>query len=207
MKTGLIYKIINKRNGNLYIGQTIQTVEKRWKVHVRDAINKRANTIIGRAIRKYGEEAFTIEIIVEKVPIIFLDTFEKYWINFYDTFNGSHGYNATKGGYGTFGVKPWNKGKSNIYSKETLQKMSDKKKGIIPTNLEQLKILAKDRVGLKHQNSKSANIYEYATNKLIAENVSITQWCRINGYNQGNLCSTARNLRKHYKGMYAKYNL
>jgi hypothetical protein len=49
------------------------------------------------------------------------------------------------------------------------------------------------------------NIYNYKTNKLIAQNISLTEWARNNNYNQGNLSSTARGERKQHKGVYAKY--
>lgn len=59
--------------------------------------------------------------------------------------------------------------------------------------------------GLKHPRARSANIYSYDTNELIAENVSIRQWCRDNGYLQSRLCKTALNQAKHHKGIYAVY--
>lgn len=206
MKTGTIYKIENTLNGNVYIGKTIHTIEIRLKQHIRDAFNNnKKRSVLGRAIRKYGKDKFTIQVIVEKVPKLFLNSFERYWIYYHNSFKGKNGYNSTEGGDGPTGLASWNKGKTNCYSPETLAKMREAKIGSNPTNLKQLAQLAKERVGLKHPNSKQANIYEYGTNKLLAENVALTKWCRENGYNQGNLCNTARGIVKQCKGIYAIY--
>ena len=61
---------------------------------------------------------------------------------------------------------------------------------------------------------KMANIYDYATNTLIAENVIIGQWAKENGYDAPELSKTtrgdrtkpssAKNKIKH-KGIYAIY--
>ena len=203
MVKGLIYLITNNVNGNKYVGQTIQTIHKRWIGHLISARNGRGNSI-GRAIRKYGKDNFTVEAIVEGVPEYFLSAFEKYWINFHNTFRGI-GYNCTEGGEGTRGVIPWNKGIAT--PADVRKKQSDAAKGRSTkvVNLEQLRQLAKERVGTKHHNYKAANIYNYETCELIADNVSISQWCRENGYSQGTMSATARGLTKQYRGLYAKY--
>jgi group I intron endonuclease len=56
-----IYKITNKINGKVYIGQSIN-IERRWKEHISD---KRKNSLIHLAIEKYGEKNFNFEIIEE----------------------------------------------------------------------------------------------------------------------------------------------
>ena len=206
MKTGTIYKIENTLNGNVYIGKTIHTIEIRLKQHIRDAFNNnKKRSVLGRAIRKYGKDKFTIQVIVEKVPKLFLNSFERYWIYYHNSFKGKNGYNSTEGGDGPTGLTSWNKGKTNCYSPETLAKMREAKIGSKPTNLKQLEELAKERVGLKHQNAKPANIYEYGTNKLLVENVALTKWCRENGYGQNSLAATANGQRKQCRGLYAVY--
>jgi len=61
---------------------------------------------------------------------------------------------------------------------------------------------------LKKANSKSANIYKYKTNILIAENVIVAEWARNNGCIKSCLCRTANQAegRKQHKGYYIKYN-
>ena len=55
----IIYKITNKINGKVYIGQTSNTLEKRWWQHCHGTHKH----IIARAISKYGAENFKIEQI------------------------------------------------------------------------------------------------------------------------------------------------
>ena len=40
----IIYKITNKQNGKMYIGQTINSLENRWKRHQSDALNNIIDT-------------------------------------------------------------------------------------------------------------------------------------------------------------------
>ena len=40
----IIYKITNKQNGKMYIGQTINSLEDRWKRHQSDALNNIIDT-------------------------------------------------------------------------------------------------------------------------------------------------------------------
>ena len=205
MRTGLIYKITNQYNGYVYIGQTVQTLEQRWKQHIKYAFSsgKSSNMVIARAIRKYGADAFSVEVIAKNIPETLLDATEQFWILHFNSF--AQGYNCTLGGRGSRGHSPWNKGKYSCYSEATLEKMREAKLSMTPTNLEQLHLLAKERTGLKHQNAKLANVYCFKTKQLIAENVSLSEWAREHGYNRGNLCATARGERSSTKGVFAIY--
>ena len=93
-----IYKITNLINGKVYIGKTLDTIEKRWKDHKKDSIRPRCEKRpLYSAMNKYGVENFTIEE-VEECSEKELSEREKYWIEFYHSFHD--GYNATTGGDG-----------------------------------------------------------------------------------------------------------
>ena len=96
---GYIYKITNKVNDKIYIGQTVKTVEKRFQQHKNNS-NKTyfSQIVLYRAFNKYGIENFICEEI-EEVPNELLDEREKYWINYYDSY--FNGYNSTLGGRAT----------------------------------------------------------------------------------------------------------
>lgn len=94
---GIIYKYTNTINNKSYIGQTIQSLEKRHKRHLQDSKND--NLYFHRALKKYGAENFSLEIIEDNVPEDLLDEREKYWIKLYNTFYlNDEGYNMTEGG-------------------------------------------------------------------------------------------------------------
>lgn len=92
---GFIYKITNKVNNKIYIGQTRYTVEFRWRQH------KNKKTDFGNhfhdAIRKYGEDNFLVETL-EECDVEKLNEREIYYIAKFDSFN--NGYNTTLGGEG-----------------------------------------------------------------------------------------------------------
>ena len=103
---GYIYKIINKVNNKVYIGQTSKTIEERFAVHLRHAANK-VNRYLYDAMNHYGYENFIVEQL-EVCKKSLLDEREIYWINFYNSNNPDYGYNMTIGGGGgdTFSSLP-----------------------------------------------------------------------------------------------------
>jgi len=100
---GVIYKLTNTINSKSYIGQTINFT-KRMNEHRRSAINGE-DYYLYRAMKKYGLDAFKIDIIIRCNNIAELNTFECYYINKYNTFNKHFGYNSTSGGGGCSGHK------------------------------------------------------------------------------------------------------
>ena len=88
-----IYKITNQINGKSYVGQSID-IATRLRNH-RTATDDCA---IHKAIRKYGVENFSFEII-EKCEQSLLNEREIYWIDFYNT-SAPNGYNIANGGLG-----------------------------------------------------------------------------------------------------------
>lgn len=94
-----IYKAISATTGKVYIGQTTQTLQERINQHNSHAYGHQYNYHFHNAIRKYGSEDFTYEIIedgIESTEV--LNEREKYWIAYYDSYY--NGYNSTLGGEG-----------------------------------------------------------------------------------------------------------
>lgn len=91
----VIYKITNLVNGKVYIGQTIHSLEERYKQHLKNASKGLAGKLYP-AMRKYGFNNFYAEVIEECNSTEELNTREVYWIAYYDSTN--KGYNISLGG-------------------------------------------------------------------------------------------------------------
>lgn len=98
MRVGIIYKIVNKSNSKIYVGQTITSLKERWSGHKCDS--KRRNTPLYASMRKHEnniDDVFSIDILEENIPHEELDKKEVYWIS---RLNSLHpfGYNLSNGG-------------------------------------------------------------------------------------------------------------
>jgi group I intron endonuclease len=91
----IIYKITNKINGKIYIGQTTKPIEERWRHHCKTT-NKRSCRLMLYAIKKYGPENFSVEVQEICDSKDHLNKREKYWIKEFESFG--KGYNLTSGG-------------------------------------------------------------------------------------------------------------
>ena len=84
---GYIYKITNKVNNKSYVGYTANP-QARWSDHKYG----RGNKVVHQAIKKYGVDKFTFEVIAEDT----VDN-EQQYINEHNTMY-PNGYNLTEGG-------------------------------------------------------------------------------------------------------------
>ena len=93
---GVIYKITCLINGKLYVGKTKQKLENRMAQHRHES--KKGSIGLGAAIRKYGWENFSVEVI-ETCLIENLTAREIFWIAELNS-KSPNGYNLTDGGEG-----------------------------------------------------------------------------------------------------------
>lgn len=102
-KYGRIYIIRNIVNDKVYIGQTRMSVRLRFQDHLSSA-RKGGDHVIGKAIRKYGEDKFYVELLEECLADE-LNEREKYWISFHKANKSGYGYNMSSGGNATYQAK------------------------------------------------------------------------------------------------------
>ena len=151
----VIYKIICNINNKIYIGIT-SNLKYRLKVHY-NCYNK--NTLLSRAIRKYGKKNFSVEILNEVISWDEAYKKEKEYIKLCNSYM-PNGYNMTFGGEGQLGLQHTKKTKKKMslshigkalgkdnpmfgkvgankgkkFSKQIKEKMSQSMKGRIPWN-------------------------------------------------------------------------
>lgn len=111
-----IYKITNDINNKVYVGKTESSLAKRFAEHCKDSQKREEEQRpLYSAMRKYGVEHFSIELI-EECDIEMVSMREQYWIGFYKGY--TDGYNATLGGDGKAYINReeildlWSSGKS-----------------------------------------------------------------------------------------------
>lgn len=92
-----IYRIVNKINHKIYVGQTSKTIEERFEEHI---YNSKCSDINHRklymAIQKYGIKNFYVEEIDRAVTKEDANYKEEFYIECYNSFH--KGYNANTGG-------------------------------------------------------------------------------------------------------------
>lgn len=117
MPYGYIYLIRCIINEKCYLGQTTKTVERRWKQHV---VHSRCpsyhNSILHKAIVKYGANNFEVQTLMACDSQEELDHWEKALAYAFDTFPPA-GYNLAVGNG------------AGAVSQETRTKMSNMRKG------------------------------------------------------------------------------
>jgi group I intron endonuclease len=113
---GKIYKIINKKNGLIYVGCTINSLEKRFNEHLYRCFKTDYKSKLYNSMKKYGQDNFTIELIEECDLDMIYET-EKKYVESYDSYN--NGLNSTFGGEGCLGY---------THSPEIRQKISENTK-------------------------------------------------------------------------------
>lgn len=158
-----------------YIGIT-KDPDRRFRQH------SNSDYPVGRAIRKYSDIVMKLLVIGTENYVLGLEKDLRP--------HAFIGYNLAAGGGKPLCV-PQGGDRNHFYGRHHTEKTKDK--------------LSRGRIGKKHWSSKLANVYDVYTNEIIAENVVLREWCRDNNYSQGSLSLTARNFKRTYRGMYARY--
>lgn len=111
----IVYKVKNKINNKVYIGQTINTLDKRKSQHY-GKINSNVNNHFINALVKYDRIDFDWTIIRYCDSKDSLDAFEKYYISYYDSIKS--GYNTALGG------------RTMVWTEEMKKRASESREGI-----------------------------------------------------------------------------
>lgn len=151
----IIYKIVNKINGKMYIGQTIRPFSVRKYGHYKAYLNG-VHTKLYDAMRKYGWDNFEFVPICSCLNVDTLNKLETFFIRHFNTVE--NGYNMYEGGDSNpmFNVEIKNKHKKRLQSLEVRKKISEgmkesirKRGGVSKETRKKLSEAAKKRIPRK----------------------------------------------------------
>ena len=92
-----IYAHVNKNNGKIYLGQTKQSLSRRFR---KDGIGYKNCSSFYNAIQEEGWDNFKHIILLEDLSLEEANLIEQYLIKKFDLQNPDKGYNLAKGGSG-----------------------------------------------------------------------------------------------------------
>lgn len=203
-----VYEIVCKNNDKKYIGIT-NNPNRRFVEHLKSIPD--CNRKLYRAIRKYGKDAFVMNIILIGSRN-YCGEFEVKLIELYDTYN--NGYNSSLGGEGTEHYIPWNKNTTGLCkANKTSFKPGNKSPREIMTDedIERLKTEYLSGIPLKQMNwlpvhwaqgykiLKSLNVETDFRKTMNMEFANLL----LNKYEEG---ESQRSLAKEYNMDYRKVN-
>lgn len=200
-----IYKIVNQINNKVYIGKTLESIEARWRQHIKNASKaEESNRPLYRAMNKYGIENFTIEPI-EECNYAIVNEREQYWIKYFQSYIGfkpSFGYNATLGGDGCQYIDYNNV--INIYLQNHNMTETGKILGIRRDTVS--KILKDNKIKIISQTaSKSVSQYDLQGN-FIQQFESLSAAARSLNVASTHIAEVCKGKRKTAYGYIWKYN-
>lgn len=187
-----IYRIVNTINNKCYIGQSIN-LAVRIRAHIRYIKRNTEKQVIYNAIRKYGVDNFSIEIVTILPPHDNLkknlDLCEKIYIAIYDSYK--NGYNSTLGGDG--GILGYHMSEEEKIKRSLAQKGKKKDPLVISSR------------------AKTVYMYNYITETYIIGSSSFDAAEIANAYgyeiNPGGVQDCARGYRNESKSFVCAYTI
>lgn len=189
----VVYVHRNKVNGKQYFGITSEP-RKRWSGN-----GKRYEKCprFFNAIKKYGWDGFTHEILESGLTVEDANERERYYIAKYQTTEKEHGYNIAEGG----DCVPTMRGKH--HTEEARRKIGDFQRGRKHSekqNRQHSEFMKNRYTGSKNHNSKAVrciNTGEVFESQRIA--------AKVKGIHQSKICLCCQGKRRHTNGLMWEY--
>lgn len=197
----LIYKVVNKTNGKIYIGQTVNTLTQRKSGHYHEAKYGKTNYVFHKALKKYRRKDFEWKVVCKCKSGNVADFLEEIFIKKFNSFYGNgNGYNMTEGGRGFNGRHHSEKTKKLLKEKNSKLRHSKKSKNKISESLKKAyesgeRIYKSGMLGKKHSketkkkirektigNTRGARIWNVIIDGKETTIKNLTEWCEENNY-------------------------
>lgn len=223
MKKYKVYRIVNQINGHDYIGYTELDLNSRFKLHVN---SKTKSMPIVEAIKKYGSENFTINLLGDfdtkleatNEEIKLIEELNPYY-NVHTGGTGGPMYGSMNGMFGKKHTKEWREKKSHemlgeknpMYKKnhsdETKEILSKMKQGNVPWNKGKTGVYTQDTLNKmskpkseKHKNKMKCEYNFISPDGEYISVVGLTEFCSKNHLNKGAMSEVWSGKRKQHKG-------
>lgn len=109
-----IYKFTHLESGRSYIGQTIQDPNRRRLEHICDSRHTKRTYHFHNALRKYGIDSFSFDVIAKASDLKELNSLEEYYVTKFDSIQ--NGFNIR------------NPGDNKIHNPESIARMQESQK-------------------------------------------------------------------------------
>ena len=190
----LVYKLTCGVSGKSYVGITARALDTRWFEHVARSRRSDRESRLYAAMRKYGIETFTREIIGTADTTEEARSFERAFILQLGTFE--NGYNSTDGGEflsqeSLAKISKANKGRKAPWAVDNW----DRRRANGTANIDMRKHVP---AGAKNPNAKRYRIRD--TNGVEHVVVGLKAFCRENGLTFKAMYDTLNGLQTHHKG-------
>ncbi len=186
-----IYKITNKNNGMIYIGQTTNpNPMMRIKKHFEDTEHNKF--YLQNAIHRHGRENFSVYVLEDTCDVDLLNELEQYYIDFFNCLS-PNGYNLKMGGANggpcseevKQKISQAKKGKSNYkligrkFTKEHCDALSKVRKGFTSKARENARLILAQK--MSHQiiaiNSNTGESFEYPSIEKCSKELKLAASC------------------------------
>lgn len=219
-KTSGVYKIICHATEKFYVGSS-NNLRDRWAFHRRSLRkDKHYSTYLQRSWNKYGESAFTFEVVELVMPWSIIDR-EQYWLDTLKPF-GQRGFNTshTATGMSIPGRKHSPETRAKIsaslkgheVSAETRKKLSESNTGFNPTTETRAKIGAAQKGKTISSESAAKTGDAHAKNWIVTtpdgQEIlirSLRKFCLAHELPAGNMQGVASGRYSQYKGWKCRY--
>jgi len=155
----LVYKIVNKNNGKIYVGKTTKSLVERFSSHVKNA-KKKVNRYLYDSMNHHGYDTFEIFEIEQCVSEVELNEREKFWIKKLNSLY-PNGYNMTDGGDGGYTLKSWSEEEKKELYKLQVENRKWYRHRDFPDVIEEMSGKQKNT-----QKNMSAEKRKYVSNKI-----------------------------------------
>jgi len=168
-----LYKIVNKINEKIYIGQSVDTY-RRWQAHCKDAEKNDPPSVISKAIKKYGKINFEFKVIASCKTYEDANDTETLLVKQYNSLVPL-GYNVSNGGYNAPKTEAWKTAMRNWHASLSAEEKEKRSKMHSETTLKLIAEKGHPALGTKRTPEQIKKLIEARKNNPVEYTTEVRQ--------------------------------